>query len=186
MCMLSFKDDDGVHGNASTDGNKGDDGNGLGNNGDDADAGVFWDDSSSSSVSNGSVEDDIAAWNNDLFTQPFDNGGDHTPTTSNNDGSPILTCPPMHPSAGADKSYTPHYVNHPHECRAIIESSLREDWGIDTPHEFQVQSVYRGASFFGDVYLHNWAKTGYGKSVIPLCIASLRCGVAVIEEPSSV
>ena len=75
----------------------------------------------------------------------------------------------------------PNYETIPHGRRRLINEMCFEEWGIDTPREFQVQAIHRGA-FYDDSYQMIVAKTGYGKSLIPLGIAAMRRGVSIIRS----
>ena len=96
--------------------------------------------------------------------------------------------PTNHESDGPDPedspggSFTPDYVVIPSHCRTIIESVCKEDWGVDKPREFQVQAIFRGAMCHGS-YMSITAKTGYGKSLVHLAIASMRRGVSIVMVP---
>ena len=69
----------------------------------------------------------------------------------------------------------------PHE-RAAIEQCCRDDFGISSVREFQLQAIYAGA-FYDNSFLSINAKTGYGKSLIPLAIASMRRGISIVMMP---
>ena len=115
-----------------------------------------------------------------LETQPNTQDIMNSPESKTDEDSTMVD--EHNPSAGADATYSPNYEDIPRQHRHIINQSLRVDHSIVTPHEFQVQTIHRGA-FYDNSYMHVIAKTGFGKSVIPLAIASLRHGVAVVEVP---
>jgi len=79
-------------------------------------------------------------------------------------------------------AFTPDYVVIPSHCRTIIESVCKEDWGVDKPREFQVQAIFQGAMSHGS-FMSITAKTGYGKSLVHLAIASMRRGVSIVMVP---
>ena len=60
----------------------------------------------------------------------------------------------------------------PSEHRLVIESAMLEDWGIATPRDFQIQAINR-AAFINDTVVYVAAKTGSGKSAIPMTVGSL-------------
>ena len=76
----------------------------------------------------------------------------------------------------------PPILGVPSEHRLVIESSMLEDWGITTPRDFQIQAINR-AAFINDTVVYIAAKTGSGKSAIPMTVGSLRCGVAIMLVP---
>ena len=57
---------------------------------------------------------------------------------------------------------------------------FREDWGVLFPREFQVQAIYRGV-YYNDSFSLIATKTGYGKSLVAMVIATLRQRVTIIE-----
>jgi len=65
---------------------------------------------------------------------------------------------------------------------SIIEEAMKRHWGIDEPHSFQVRAIHEGSFKDGSV-IHVWAKTGSGKSAIPLTISTLRRGITVVLVP---
>ena len=67
--------------------------------------------------------------------------------------------------------YHPDYEAIPPQERAAIEQCCRDDFGISSVREFQLQAIYAGA-FYDNSFLSINAKTGYGKSLIPLAIAT--------------
>ena len=58
----------------------------------------------------------------------------------------------------------------------------QDDWDVTTPREFQIQSIHRGA-YYDNSFLSVTAKTGYGKSLIALGVATMRRGVTIIQVP---
>ena len=76
----------------------------------------------------------------------------------------------------------PNYEDIPPHERALIEQCCRDDFGVASVREFQLQAIYAGA-FYDDSFLSINAKTGYGKSLIPLAIASMRRGVSIVMMP---
>ncbi|EJK72554.1 hypothetical protein THAOC_05904, partial [Thalassiosira oceanica] len=65
---------------------------------------------------------------------------------------------------------------------SIVEEAMKKNWGIDEPHSFQVRAIHEGSFKDGRV-IHVWAKTGSGKSAIPLTISSLRRGITIVLVP---
>jgi superfamily II DNA helicase RecQ len=59
---------------------------------------------------------------------------------------------------------------------------MLDDWGIRFPHEFQICAVHHIA-FHHDQIVYIVAKTGSGKSAIPLSIGSLQTGVTLTMVP---
>jgi superfamily II DNA helicase RecQ len=59
---------------------------------------------------------------------------------------------------------------------------MHDDWGIDQPHEFQICAIHQ-AAFHRNELLYIIAKTGSGKSAIPLTVGTLLTGVAVTLVP---
>ena len=76
----------------------------------------------------------------------------------------------------------PDYEDIPPHERALIEQCCRDDFGVASVREFQLQAIYAGA-FYADSFLSINAKTGYGKSLIPLAIASMRRGISIVMMP---
>ena len=66
--------------------------------------------------------------------------------------------------------------------RQIVIDAMDANWGISRPHPFQVKAIHHGL-FNASSSQYIIAKTGYGKSVIPATIASLRRGVALYMVP---
>jgi len=62
-------------------------------------------------------------------------------------------------------------INEQHEM--WIRQCMKENWGIQYPHEFQIRAIHHIA-FQRDQILYLAAKTGSGKSAIPLTIGSLQ------------
>ena len=56
----------------------------------------------------------------------------------------------------------PDYEDIPPHERALIEQCCRDDFGVASVREFQLQAIYAGA-FYADSFLSINAKTGYGK-----------------------
>ena len=65
-----------------------------------------------------------------------------------------------------------------------VGNAQATDWDMPTPHEFQIQAIHR-TSFYNDTVMQVIAKTGNGKSIVPLCAATLRRGIAIVMEPTS-
>ena len=63
-----------------------------------------------------------------------------------------------------------------------IRKAMLNDWGIRHPHEFQVRSIHQLA-FTDNKLLYVIAKTGSGKSTIPLTAGSLLTGVTLSMVP---
>ena len=99
--------------------------------------------------------------------------------------SPLLTQPPdiIFPPNIQDDTSTIHdeYTMDPEE-RQIVLDAMRVNWGISTPHPFQVKAIHHGLFHDGSTQ-YIIAKTGYGKSVIPATIASVRRGIALYMVP---
>ena len=75
--------------------------------------------------------------------------------------------------------YAPNYKMSLHaDHRAIILDHTTYDWNVPHPHKCQVQSI-NGEIFYDDSVIYIAAKTGYGKSLIPLTIASIRKGISI-------
>ena len=72
-------------------------------------------------------------------------------------------------------------INKQHEMW-IRQCTMKEDWGIQYPHEFQIRAIHHIA-FQRDQILYLVAKTGSGKSAIPLTIGSLQTGVTLSMVP---
>ena len=68
------------------------------------------------------------------------------------------------------------------EERQIVLDAMRLNWGISTPHPFQLKAIHHGLFHDGSTQ-YIIAKTGYGKSVIPATIASVRRGIALYLVP---
>ena len=63
-----------------------------------------------------------------------------------------------------------------------IRQSMFVEWGIRSPHEWQIRAVHEVA-FSCDRLLYLIAKTGSGKSAVPLTIGSLQTGVTLVMVP---
>jgi hypothetical protein len=63
-----------------------------------------------------------------------------------------------------------------------IRKTMLDDWGIRCPHKFQIRAIYR-AAFHRDELVYIIAKTGSGKSAIPLTVGSLLTGVVITLVP---
>ena len=59
---------------------------------------------------------------------------------------------------------------------------MHDDWGIDHPHEFQICAIHC-AAFQWNESVYIIAKTGSGKSAIPLTVGTLLTGVIVTSVP---
>ena len=59
---------------------------------------------------------------------------------------------------------------------------MLNDWGIRFPHEFQIRAIYHVA-FHRNQIVYVVAKTGSGKSTIPLSIGSLQTRVTLLMVP---
>ena len=71
-------------------------------------------------------------------------------------------------------------INNQHEM--WIRQCMKDDWGIQYPHEFQIHAIHHIA-FQRDQILYIVAKTGSSKSTIPLTIGSLQTGVTCSMVP---
>ena len=71
-------------------------------------------------------------------------------------------------------------VNEQHEM--WIRQCMKDDWGVQYPHKFQIRVIHHIA-FQRDQILYLVAKTGSGKSAIPLRIGSLQTGVTLSMVP---
>ncbi len=71
------------------------------------------------------------------------------------------------------KYYHPDYEDIPPHQRSAIEQCCRDDFGISSVREFQLQAIYAGA-FYDDSFLSINVKTRYGKLLIALVIASMQ------------
>lgn len=98
------------------------------------------------------------------------------------DGAAAMNVPVPDPDADLTGQYIEEYVEIPDEPRRIMSVTLDEDWYIKQPRDIQWQGIYHGAFFDGKIIRIN-AKTGEGKSVIPLATGTLRKGITVIMEP---
>ena len=70
----------------------------------------------------------------------------------------------------------------PPDCEMIIRQAILDDWGIACPHDFQVTTIY-DLAFFRDRLVFVIAKTGSGKSAIPLTVGSLQRGITLTMVP---
>ena len=59
---------------------------------------------------------------------------------------------------------------------------MHDNWGIDYPHKFQIDAIHP-AAFHRNEMLYIIAKTGLGKSVIPLTVGTLLTGVVITLVP---
>ena len=71
-------------------------------------------------------------------------------------------------------------INNQHEM--WIRQCMKDDWGIQYPHKFQIRAIHHTA-FQHNQILYLLAKTGSGKSAIPLTIGSLQTGVTLSMVP---
>ena len=78
--------------------------------------------------------------------------------------------------------YHPDYEDIPTHQRSAIEQCCLDDFGVASVREFQIQSINAGA-FYDNSFISINAKTGYGKSLVALAIASMRRGVSIIQVP---
>jgi len=96
--------------------------------------------------------------------------------------------PPTYQFEGVDPeddptgAYTDEYSTIPDHARHLINKVCLDDWGVSAPREFQVQAIYR-AAFQHNAVISIAAKTGYGKSLVILAIASMRRGIAIVLVP---
>ncbi len=63
-----------------------------------------------------------------------------------------------------------------------IRQVMLDDWGIQFSHEFQIRAIHHVA-FHRDQIVYIVAKTGSGKSAIPLSIGLLQTGVTLLMVP---
>ncbi len=63
-----------------------------------------------------------------------------------------------------------------------IRQAMLDDWGMHSPHEFQLRAIHHIA-FQCNQLLYIIAKTGLGKSAIPLTIGLLQTGVTLLMIP---
>ena len=63
-----------------------------------------------------------------------------------------------------------------------IQQVMMDDWGIQFPHKFQICAIHHVA-FHCNQIVYIVAKTGSGKSAIPLSIGSLQTGVTLLMVP---
>ena len=59
---------------------------------------------------------------------------------------------------------------------------MHDNWGIDHPYKFQIHAIHPTA-FQRNEMLYIIAKTGLGKSVIPLLVGTLQTGVVITLVP---
>lgn len=78
--------------------------------------------------------------------------------------------------------YHPDYEDIPTHQRSAIEQCCLDDFGVTSVREFQLQCINAGA-FYDNSFMSINAKTGYGKSLVALAIASMRRGVSIIQVP---
>ena len=78
--------------------------------------------------------------------------------------------------------YHPDYEHIPTRQRSAIEQCCLDDFGVASVREFQLQCINAGA-FYDNSFISINAKTGYGKSLVGLAIASMRRGVSIIQVP---
>ena len=71
-------------------------------------------------------------------------------------------------------------VNPDHE--KIIRQAMLDDWGIRYPRDFQIRAVAYLA-FQRDRILYLIAKTGSGKSAVPLAVGALQNGITLTMVP---
>ncbi len=62
---------------------------------------------------------------------------------------------------------------------AIILDHTRHYWGVDELREFQIQAICHGI-FHDETVMYVAEKNGYGKSLIPITIASIRKGITIV------
>jgi hypothetical protein len=106
-----------------------------------------------------------------------------TPTTMRPTGVDILLEEqPPDPEIEPGIIYAPNYVAiSPHWC-GTIELMCHHNWDVPSAREFQVQAIHRGA-YHDNTFMSVTAKTGYGKSLIPSGIMSIRRGVGIVKVP---
>jgi hypothetical protein len=96
----------------------------------------------------------------------------------------LLTQPPdfvLAPNVFIDRQGIDDYHMDDDE-REVAEFALQVNNKIPNPHPFQIAGVHHGA-FRDDAVIDLIAKTGYGKSVVPAAIGSLRRGVVLTLVP---
>ena len=85
--------------------------------------------------------------------------------------------------SNADNPAFAHSIDDvPPSHRCIIKDALNIDWDIDSPCDFQIVSINRGA-YSNDTVMYLISKTGSGKSAVPLTIAMLCRGVTIVLVP---
>ena len=113
-------------------------------------------------------------------------GGKVQPNSSATVAPPVGTSVPAahtdDPEDNLGEHHHPDYEDIPPHERAAIEQCCLGDFGISSVREFQMQAIYAGA-FYDNSFLSINAKTGYGKSLIPLAIASMRRGISIVMMP---
>jgi hypothetical protein len=63
-----------------------------------------------------------------------------------------------------------------------IRQAMKDDWGINFPHEFQVRAI-NNIAFCHDWLVYIIAKTGSGKSAISRTVGSLQTGITLTMAP---
>jgi hypothetical protein len=63
-----------------------------------------------------------------------------------------------------------------------IRQCMLVDWGILSPHEWQIRAIHNVA-FTRDQLIYLVAKTGSGKSAVPMTVGSLQMGVTLTMVP---
>jgi len=63
-----------------------------------------------------------------------------------------------------------------------IRIAMLDDWGIQTPHDWQIRAI-SDIAFSRDTSTYLIAKTGSGKSAVPLTVGSLLTGITVTMVP---
>jgi len=63
-----------------------------------------------------------------------------------------------------------------------IRIAMLDDWGIQTPHDWQIRAI-SDIAFSRDTSTYLIAKTGSGKSAVPLTVGSLLTGITATMVP---
>jgi superfamily II DNA helicase RecQ len=188
-----------------------DDGNGDGydNGDDDVEGNCDGDDDVHGDASDGTINDDDASGtiNDDDASNEDDasEGSDNDDDASNEDdasegtivpGTQLLPSGVQQPtpydriSVGLRREAIGRQVSHS-DCdvagvdpdhEMIIRQVMLDDWGIRHPREFQIRAVH-SLAFQRDRILYLIAKTGSGKSAVPLTVGSLCNGITLTMVP---
>ena len=128
--------------------------------------------------SNGNTGQVDAAVGPSITTTPNSDPADDSSTLHEGDGA----VPSNNPEENLGDYFHPDYEDIPPHQRSAIEQCCLDDFGVASVREFQLQAIYAGA-FYDNSFLSINAKTGYGKSLVALAIASMRRGVSIVQVP---